>query len=135
MNENAKKWVAALRSGEYSQTVGALRKDDGFCCLGVACDIYSRETGNGSWREDYDEDLDEELFGLHIGERCHMRVLPAEVVEWLGMLTCNGRHPEYDPNGRMLGYVSLSGLNDTRGLSFSELADFIEQHEEELFDE
>jgi len=33
-------WVAALRSGEYSQTNGWLQDDNGHCCLGVACDIF-----------------------------------------------------------------------------------------------
>ena len=35
-------WVKALRSGEYKQTTGQLRKDDGHCCLGVACDLYGK---------------------------------------------------------------------------------------------
>jgi hypothetical protein len=35
--ENVKKWVAALRSGEYRQTQHAMHKSDGSrCCLGVA---------------------------------------------------------------------------------------------------
>lgn len=37
------KWVAALRSGEYKQTRGMLKKEgpDGpsFCCLGVLADV------------------------------------------------------------------------------------------------
>jgi len=28
-------WVEALRSKEFPQTMGALRDDQGFCCLGV----------------------------------------------------------------------------------------------------
>ena len=39
MNQAEKLLVAALRSGKYKQCTGALRKDDGFCCLGVACDV------------------------------------------------------------------------------------------------
>jgi hypothetical protein len=35
--ENVKKWVAALRSGEYKQGQFAMHKpDDSHCCLGVA---------------------------------------------------------------------------------------------------
>jgi len=34
------KWVLALRSGEYSQTKGTLQDEQGYCCLGVACDIF-----------------------------------------------------------------------------------------------
>lgn len=32
---NRKKWVAALRSGEYAQCRGFLESDGSFCCLGV----------------------------------------------------------------------------------------------------
>lgn len=49
--ELKRKWVEALRSGEYKQGVGYLRDDENhFCCLGVLCDI-SRE---GTWKEDND---------------------------------------------------------------------------------
>lgn len=34
-----KKWIAALRSGKFSQTKNALQNVDGYCCLGVACRI------------------------------------------------------------------------------------------------
>lgn len=44
-----KRWVAALRSGEYRQTRGELRDAAGFCCLGVACDI----SGTGKWDGPY----------------------------------------------------------------------------------
>lgn len=37
--EIARKWVDALRSGEYKQTRGRLRSGDRFCCLGVLCEI------------------------------------------------------------------------------------------------
>jgi hypothetical protein len=40
MNEEAKRlWVAALRSGKYDQTTGALRDGVGYCCLGVLCEV------------------------------------------------------------------------------------------------
>lgn len=61
MNPEIKeKWLAALRSGEYKQTRGALfrprRLDDvkpifpaGYCCLGVLCDVMGleKETRDG----------------------------------------------------------------------------------------
>jgi hypothetical protein len=35
-----KKWVAALRSGEYKQGIGELYvKDNSYCCLGVLCRV------------------------------------------------------------------------------------------------
>ena len=53
--EIGRKWVAALRSGEYTQTTGTLRREGsggfggpaGFCCLGVLCDIMDP----GRWGE------------------------------------------------------------------------------------
>jgi hypothetical protein len=39
-------WVAALRGGNYKQCTGVLRKEgEGFCCLGVLCDISKK----GAW--------------------------------------------------------------------------------------
>ena len=35
-----RRWIKALRSGDYKQGYHALRSwDDKFCCLGVACDL------------------------------------------------------------------------------------------------
>lgn len=54
MNKRVKKkWIEALRSGEYFQTRGQLlhreivngKPKDSFCCLGVLCNIHSEETG------------------------------------------------------------------------------------------
>lgn len=46
---DVKKWVKALRSGEYQQGEGELCREDEiggereYCCLGVACDILIDE--------------------------------------------------------------------------------------------
>lgn len=37
--EQGKLWVKALRSGLYKQGREQLQSSDGFCCLGVACDV------------------------------------------------------------------------------------------------
>ena len=34
IKELHKKWVEALRSGEYKQTQSKLHNEEGFCCLG-----------------------------------------------------------------------------------------------------
>lgn len=36
LNLRLDKWIAALRSGEYTQCTGKFHKDDSHCCLGVA---------------------------------------------------------------------------------------------------
>ena len=44
MNKNIKeKWINALISGDYKQGKLALRQKDEFCCLGVLCDLASKE--------------------------------------------------------------------------------------------
>ena len=41
------KWIAALRSGKYTQTTKVMRDDIGFCCLGVLQDIIDPD----GWEE------------------------------------------------------------------------------------
>ena len=50
------KWIEALRSGPYPQEREALRTPDGYCCLGVLCDIVAPE----GWGPDLEhgEDVD-----------------------------------------------------------------------------
>jgi hypothetical protein len=43
------KWIAALRSGKYTQGFNRLRKDDTFCCLGVLCDLYRQDHSPARW--------------------------------------------------------------------------------------
>lgn len=38
-----KKWIVALRSGEYKQGRDTLVIGDRYCCLGVLCDIAQKE--------------------------------------------------------------------------------------------
>ena len=38
--ELIEQWIVALRSGKYMQGRQQLKKEDSFCCLGVACDIH-----------------------------------------------------------------------------------------------
>lgn len=35
-----RKWIKALRSGEYRQARGRLQTERGYCCLGVACKVF-----------------------------------------------------------------------------------------------
>jgi hypothetical protein len=47
MNQEIKKrWVEALRSGEYEQGRKHLHPEAGkYCCLGVLCDLHSKDNG------------------------------------------------------------------------------------------
>ena len=110
LNDNAKKWVAALRSGEYKQGFGYLRSDEGFCCLGVACNIFNVR----GWKNTKK--------GITYAEE--NQVLPHKVMDWLGLQDEEGTA---DFQGKTLTY-----LNDS-GKSFSEIADVIESEPEGLF--
>jgi hypothetical protein len=47
MNYLIKKWIEALRSGQYKQGNGLLRSEENqFCCLGVLCDVYDPANWN-----------------------------------------------------------------------------------------
>lgn len=41
--ENQLKWIEALESGKYPKTVGQLKKDNGYCCLGVLACVLGKE--------------------------------------------------------------------------------------------
>lgn len=47
MNQNMKRWLAELRSGNWKQGFGALcqKQDDGehYCCLGMVCELAKDE--------------------------------------------------------------------------------------------
>lgn len=116
MNENAKKWVAELRSGNYKQATGGLRKGDCFCCLGVACDLYAKEFSE-SW---ISGGTYQEFKGME-------GILPEEVSAWLGLGNREGDF--YDGEG---SHESLADLNDS-GCTFSQIADIIESEPGDLF--
>ena len=62
--ELKRKWLKALRSGEYNQIEGELRSRKGHCCLGVLCDVLDPSR----W-DDYDYDgLDVEFEGALLAE-------------------------------------------------------------------
>ena len=114
--ENLREWVKALRSGEYEQTTGALRRGDGYCCLGVACDI----SGLGEWRDKPDMAESFYVIGDRPGESA---TLPRDVREWLGVESANPNL--LDEHGNR--HISAAFLNDTKGYTFDQLADAIER--------
>lgn len=106
LNENAKKWVAALRSGEYKQVRERLRGSDGFCCLGVACDLYIR---------DQELNWDDMVCGL-VG-------MPRDVAYHFGLRSGSGQYER----------GSLTMDNDVHERTFAEIADIIESEPQGLF--
>jgi hypothetical protein len=129
MNENAKEWVAALRSGAYQQTAGRLRRGDNFCCLGVACDLFMEKTGAGSWVK-YEHAQVRALaptYTFQLFDISANTALPDRIVDFYGLSNGDGHYSEND----MLD-ASLASENDS-GRAFSEIADILEAEPEGLF--
>lgn len=103
-------WADELESGRFEQTQGVLRRDDTYCCLGVACELA---------REDGVEVKPDALRldgGVYLYDEEDV-ALPYSVQEWLGLDgDCGlyrGDSPYTDDN--------LAADND-HGQTFSEIA-------------
>jgi hypothetical protein len=126
-----RKWVAGLRSGEFSQGVGNLRlrlTDNvmAYCCLGIACEIsmangvrlVRSSTGGGYL------DLDDP----GVGQVYLNSVLPKSVREWLGTEHSDpvlSSDPQVDDIT-----VTATHANDTLKWNFNKIADEIEKYYE-----
>jgi hypothetical protein len=111
LGPNQKKWIAALRSGEYEQGTVWLCKQDKYCCLGVGCELLNIPHNFVDEIKSY-------------GGRTQLA--PEELVEQLALRGPSGK-PKDDS-------LSLVALND-RGKSFEEIADIIEKNPENYFKE
>lgn len=117
LGPNQQKWVDALRSGEYKQTTETLQDEYGYCCLGVACKVAEQNGINVNTDEDNGDISGDSLFSQQ------------DVKNWLGL---------YDNEGLFETTPSkcyLTTLNDTEGLDFDEIADYIEKYSHILFTE
>lgn len=137
---NQKKWLAALRSGEFEQTVGCLQDSDGHCCLGVACDILAT-ADELNIDEDNDrlhgEDLDsqpsvQKALGLRDGSG-----YPTNEVK--GQSSTHRQALKYIDSefgvvhDGFVGNLCLTRLNDSTGLTFNQIADLVEKFPELYF--
>jgi hypothetical protein len=113
--EIKQQWVTALRSGEYTQASSNLRTEDGYCCLGVLCDLYSKDTGT-EWLVNHTADPKPIPFYHFITESSF---LPIAVSRWAGLEKSSPEVVEWD------GTAELAQLNDT-GFTFTQIAQLIE---------
>jgi hypothetical protein len=124
--EVKKLWTEALASGTYKQCTGALAACDeemtepqAFCCLGVLCDLYARETGKGSWQID-EGTIYFTVVDSVVGERI-MDLLPYAVMAWAGLTE---EDPKIEEDNEQHA-SSLSEMNDN-GALFSDIAQIVE---------
>ena len=99
MNELTRKWLDALRSGKYPQSQYALKRLSGYCCLGVACDVYD----STRW----------EMVPQGFKYMGIVGFLPAVVAEEFGL------------SNTLIDTVMT--MNDASNASFAEIADYIEK--------
>lgn len=99
------KWLKALESGSYIQGSGALRTEEGFCALGVLCDISAL----GEWRDD--SNSDKKLYFDRIN------YLPQEVADWAGMTS--------DESRSLTAFLIV--FNDKEKRTFGQLAKIIKE--------
>lgn len=133
--ENRKKWVEALRSDKYEQTTGFLKRNNGYCCLGVLCDLAGEEFVPRS--SVYAEPG---TFEIHLGKDeygCfHGEALDAtqKAMDFVGLRTDIGSFEQvHGDDGEIIGeHTTLADENDA-GASFSEIADIIESNPPGLF--
>lgn len=110
-DELVAEWIKALRSGDYRQTIDKLADKEGYCCLGVLCEVaikngfqIVKEFDEINSRYQYDgnySDLPDQLL---------------ELFEEAGIdeLRINGSYAQT--------------LNDSHGCTFEEIAGMIEKY-------
>lgn len=102
-----RKWVEALRSGEYEQGKRFLKADDAYCCLGVACIAFGIPVPSSAAR------LPEPV---QFGMKFHSAY---------GLLK----------GDKLDGELRLDFANDYANSTFERIADFVEDHPEAVFTE
>lgn len=105
MNAEVKEvWVDALRSGKYQQGRGRLKYEKSYCCLGVLCDLYLKQTGNIGWTK----------AESHVYSFGGARTYPPEIVsDWAQVAE---------------QHTTLLATKNDNGHSFEEIAEYIEEN-------
>lgn len=118
------RWLAALRSGDYRQGHGKLRRDHDrseddpgttYCCLGVLCEVAVEA---GVARRVTSTEGVTAYVAVNDGFDRSDNFLPLAVGHWAGLDTPNP----------VTGRYSLADWNDERHASFARIADLIEEH-------
>ena len=99
-----KKWIKALRSGDYDQTKKCLQDEKGYCCLGVACEVLIPKSKQQKYSSS------DFLQGLSPFNQIHsprwLKYISVEIAKLYG--------------------VSLMNLNDKHNYTFNDIADLLE---------
>jgi len=114
-NRRLELWAKALVSGDYAQAQGSLHDGGGGrCCLGVACEVFKKETGLGRWKRLTGGKP--EFYIDEASRSCNVPPLP--VKRWFGM----------DSSTVIIGDRRAIELNDDLRVSFANIASLIHEH-------
>lgn len=99
-------WIKALRSGKYKQAKSQLKANsgtpkEGFCCLGVLCDLNYKD-GGAKWEHE----------SIYFDNNDNSSYFPKVIQEYVGLA---------DKEVEL-----LVGMNDTKHKSFTEIAEYIQ---------
>jgi hypothetical protein len=116
--ELQEKWLQALESGEYEQTQDELCQGGKYCCLGVATHVFNPDhqalKDNGWFRADHAREA--------------TKTAPPDVREALKLRDEHGNLFE-DFNT----WDSLVDMNDSGDFTFKDIAKFIRENPENVF--
>lgn len=121
--ERIKLWVDALRSGKYKQTRKVLSDGEGYCCLGVACEVAYQNGLNISRVTSDTKTLlcNDTPTGSAVQFDRETGYLPMTVADWYGL---DSRNPWVEYDG--MSYTLIQ-LNDDGAFTFDDIADVIEK--------
>lgn len=103
-------WLQALESGKYKQGRKWLNKNQSFCCLGVACEVFKERLG-----------IEVRTEGVaYYNEESN--IAPEEIVDVLHLRGALGQSLGEEERD------FLYELNDHREMSFQEIAAHIRKH-------
>jgi len=139
-----KNWLAALRSGKYKQGTGFLRdKNDGYCCLGVLCDVAGWQSELKAEKAYTFREPDSTVSFFSTGYLPAPLRIAAQLLGDLGQFCSPVRFPNVDykdmgsdfsigkPAHKSLGSMNDNrilpdGKGDMRPFNFEEIAAYIE---------
>lgn len=123
ISSNRLRWIERLELNDLPQGKGALRSDQGYCCLGVAEEVLGKLTRRGS--------------GWWVNEDGSSSVLSIATAKKLGIAGIRGFDdpqlsilipPEFTSElGSELGLTEVCAytLNDSKGWSFPQIAEVL----------
>ena len=147
LNQAAKRWIQTLQSNKYEQSTKALRRNNTYCCLGVACDLHDPF----GWKHyegqmyEYKTQLDSlnprSTLTLEVQNNLNLRTPMGEFEitdTWLNHMELN--YPKlFTPTHihwlkhRSYNITNLAKLNDSGKFTFHHIAAIVESEPPGLF--